>query len=140
MEEAGYSLRNHRHVPSFASFVYVLSESGTLQGVAVLLEDMHVIANPLLDKDCKECRRKTEDKGHEPEDIYTYVGRRWVESRERGWRSGRERKLWGDEGDLLGDLRKESDIVLKVIDHLICWVDFQVLFTVDYEWGEGSGK
>jgi len=30
--------------------------------------------------------------------------------------------------------------LLNVIDHLICWVGFQVLFTVDYEWGEGSGK
>jgi hypothetical protein len=113
--------------------VQVLPESGTLQGIAVLLKDVHVIANPLLDEDCKECCRKTEDKSHEPEDIYTYVGRRWAEGRERRWRSGRERNLRGDGGDLLGDLGKDSGILLKVIDHLVCRVDFQVLFIVDYE-------
>jgi len=33
---------------------------------------MHVIANPLLDEDCKKSCRKTEDKGHEPKGVYTY--------------------------------------------------------------------
>ena len=52
----------------------VLPESRTLQGVAVPLEDMHVIANPLLDEGCKECCEETEDEGHEPEDIHADVG------------------------------------------------------------------
>jgi hypothetical protein len=101
---------------------------------------MHVIANPLLDEDRKECRRKTEDKGHKPKGVYAYDGWRRVESRERGWRSGRDRNLWGDGGDLLGYLNKDSVILLKVIDRLVCGADFQVLFAVDYERGEGSGK
>jgi hypothetical protein len=62
------------------------------------LEDMHIIANPLLNKDRKECSKKTEDEGHEPENIYTDIRCGWIEHRERGWWSGRDGKLWGDRG------------------------------------------
>jgi hypothetical protein len=44
---------------------------------------VHVIPNPLLDERRKECRRKAEYKRHEPENIYSDVGLRRVESRIR---------------------------------------------------------
>ena len=50
MQESRYRLCCNRHVPSIRSFIYVLSDPGTLQRVAVSLEDVHVIADPLLDK------------------------------------------------------------------------------------------
>jgi len=104
VQETGDRLGDNGHVPSFASFVQVLSKSCTFQGVAVSLKDVHVITNPLLDEDCKECCQETEDEGHEPENVYADIGGRWLEIRERGWRSGRDGNLWSKGGDLLGNL------------------------------------
>jgi len=98
VEETRYSFCHHGHVPSFGSFIEVLAKPSTLQRITVPLEDMHVIANPLLNKDRKECCKKTEDEGHEPENIDAYVRWRWVEFRERRRRSGRDGNLWGDRG------------------------------------------
>jgi hypothetical protein len=98
VEKSRNSLGDHWHVPSFASFIQVLSKSRTLQRIAIPLEDMHIIANPLLNEDRKECSKKTEDKGHEPENIYTDVRCRWIEHRERRWWGGRDGNLWGDGG------------------------------------------
>jgi len=72
----------------------VLTKSSTLQGITVSLEDMHIIANPLLNKDREERSEKTTDEGQEPESIYAYVRDRWVEFRERRWWSGRDGNLW----------------------------------------------
>ena len=74
MKKSRDSLGHHQHVPSFASVVQVLSKSSALQRIAVPLEDMHIIANPLLNEDGKECSKKTEDEGHKPENVYTDVG------------------------------------------------------------------
>jgi hypothetical protein len=82
----------------------VLSESGTLQRVAISLKNVHVITNPLLDKDRKECCGETEDEGHEPENVYANVRSGWLESREGGRRSRRDGNLWNDSGDLVGNL------------------------------------
>ena len=62
------------------------------------MEDMHIIANPLLNEDRNECSKETEDEGHEPENIHTDVRCRWIERRERRWWSGRDGNLWGDGG------------------------------------------
>ena len=94
MKKTRYSLCNNRHVPSLATFVQILTDPCALQGVTVSLEDMHVIPNPLLDKSSKECRGKAENKGHEPKRIHADIRCRWVESRERGRRSGRDGDLW----------------------------------------------
>jgi|SRR5712672_93139 len=59
--------------PSFRSFLQILSKSGTLQRITIPLEDVHVIANPLLNETRKEHSRETEDEGHEPEYIYADV-------------------------------------------------------------------
>ena len=40
----------------------------------------------------------------------------------------------------MGNLIKDSDVLLEIIDHLVCRADFQVLFAVDYERGEDGGK
>jgi len=37
------------------------------------LEDVHIIANPLLDEDRKEGSKKTEDEGHEPEQVFVQM-------------------------------------------------------------------
>lgn len=48
----------------------VLSKPRALQGVAVSLEDMHIVPDPLLNEYGKECRGKTEDQSNEPESIH----------------------------------------------------------------------
>ena len=82
MKETRHCLCDDGHVPSLAAFVQVLPNPSTLQRVAISLEDMHVISNPLLDKGCEECCGKAEDEGHEPKGIHTDIGCRWVESGE----------------------------------------------------------
>jgi len=57
------------------AIMQVLSKPSTLEGIAVPLEDMHVIPNPLLDKYREECGEKAEDEGHEPENIHADVSR-----------------------------------------------------------------
>ena len=52
----------------------ILSKSCTLQRVTVSLEDMHIVPNPLLNKYCKECRRKTEDQRYEQERVHSNGG------------------------------------------------------------------
>ena len=140
VQETRNSLCHNGHVPAFRSVMQVLPKPGTLQRVAVPLEDMHVIANPLLDEGGKECCGETENKGHKPENVYADVGCQGLESRERGRWSGRDGNLWSDGGYLVGNLIKDSDVLLEVIDHLVCRADFQVLFAVDYERGEDGGK
>src|SRR5713226_3346055 len=73
MEATRYGLGHHRHVPSFASIIQVLPKSCTFQRIAGPIEDMHVLADPFLDKDCQECCDKTEGKCHEPECVYTDI-------------------------------------------------------------------
>jgi len=68
------------------------------------LKDVHVITNPLLDEDRKECCGETEDEGYEPENVYANVGCGRLESREGGWRSRRDGNLWNDGGYLVGNL------------------------------------
>ena len=94
MKATGYGLGHPWHVPSFASFIKVLSKSRTLQRIAVPLEDMHIIANPLLNEDRQECCQEAEGEGHEPENINTDVGCWWTKC--RGRRSRRDGNLWGD--------------------------------------------
>ena len=65
----------------FQSVVQVLSKSCTLQRVAVSLEGVHVIANPLLNEECEEGCRKAEDEGHEPESVHADVAFQWFERR-----------------------------------------------------------
>ena len=98
MKKSRDGLRHHRHVPSIASFIQILSESSTLLRIAIPLKDMHVIANPLLNEDRKERGKKAEDEGHEPESIYSDVRWRWIERRERRWWHGRYGNLRGDGG------------------------------------------
>jgi hypothetical protein len=63
-----------RHVPSIASFIQVPPKLRTLQRIAVLLEDVHILVNPLLNKDRQERGKKTKGEGHhEPENIDTDV-------------------------------------------------------------------
>ena len=118
----------------------VLSQSGTLQRVAISQEDVHIIANPLLDEDREECCTKTEHEGHEPKSVYTNVVGGWFESGECRGRNGRDRSLWGDGGNLLGNLCEDDDVLLEVVNSLVCGVDFQVLFTINDECGESSRK
>ena len=101
----------------------VLSKPGTFQRVAVPLEDVHVIANPLLDEGGKERRGETKYKSHEPENVYADVGCQGFESRERGWGCGRDGNLWDDGRNLVGNLIHDGDILLEVIDHLVCRAD-----------------
>ena len=124
MEETRNSLCHNGHVPSFRSFLQVLSKPGTLQRVTVPLEDVHVITNPLLDKGGKECCGETEYEGHEPENVYANVGFQWVESGERGRRSGWDGNPWDDGGNLVGNLTHDGDILLEVIDDLVIGADF----------------
>ena len=140
VQETRNCLCDNKHTPSFQSVVQVLSNSCTLQRVTVPLEDVHIIADPLLNEDCEEGRGKTEDESHEPENIHADVGFRWFERRELGRRSGRDGDLWSDGEDLPRDLVKEGDILLEVIHHLVLGVNFQVLFAINYECGKDSGK
>ena len=140
MQETRNCLCNNRHVRSFQSVLQVLSKSCTLQRVAVPLEDVHVIANPLLGEDCEKGCDKTEDESHEKENVHADVGFQWFERREWERRSGRDGNLWSDGEDLSGDLIKLGDILLEVIHHLVLWVDLQVLFAVNYESGKDSGE
>src|SRR6267142_1271060 len=112
------------------------TKSHTLQRVAVLLEDVHVIANPLLDESREKCRKKTEDEGHEPEDIHANVGCRWFEIGEWGGRSRRDRELRSNGRDLAGNLIEEGIVLLEIILHFVFGSGFQVLFAVDYECGD----
>ena len=48
----------------------VLSKPRALQRVAVSLENMHIVPNPLLNEYGKECRGKTEDQSNEPESVH----------------------------------------------------------------------
>jgi len=95
VKETRYCLGHNRHVPSLATFIQVLSNSGALQRVVVSLKDVHIIPNPLLDEGRKECGRKTENEGHEPKHVHANIGCGWIESRESGWRSQRDGELWG---------------------------------------------
>jgi hypothetical protein len=108
-----------------------LSNPGTLQRVVVSFKDNHVIPNPFLHKDRKKCCRKAEGECHEPESVHKEIRFRWVESRVRGWRGGRDGELWGYEGDLLRDLGEHLDVLLQVVYCLICGVRLQALFAVD---------
>ena len=117
----------------------VFSNSRTLQRIAVSLEDVHVIADPLLHEDGEEGCGKTKDESHEPENVHADVGFRWFE-REWGRRSGSYGGLWSDGQYLLGDLVKEDDILLEVKHHLVLRVDFEVSFAVNYECGKDGRK
>ena len=101
---------------------------------------MHIIANPLLNEDRKERGKKTEDEGHEPENIYSDVRCRWVECRERRWWRGRDGNLRGDGGQLHGNLREDGRLLSEVIHGFICGARFQVLLAINYESSEGSRK
>jgi len=101
---------------------------------------MHIIADPLLDEYREECRGKAEAEGHEPNRIYTDVGCGWVKRRVRGRRRRRDRNLWGDGRELLGDLRKDSGMLFEVIYNFVCGIDFQFLFTINHEGCKGSGE
>jgi hypothetical protein len=106
-----------------------MSHPRTLLKVAVSLEYVHVIPDPLLDKYCKECCGKTGCEGHEPKLIYTDIAKR----REgRRWCRGNG-NLRGNGSDLLRDSRKNSGVLSEVIDHLICGANLQVLFAINHE-------
>ena len=96
MQESRYRFCCNRHVPSIRSFIYVLSDPGTLQRVAVSLEDVHVIADPLLDKYREERCGKAEGESHKPKSIYADIGCRWFERRERRRRSRGDGNLRSD--------------------------------------------
>ena len=119
MKKSRDRLRHLGHLPSFASFVQVLAKSRTLQGIAVPFEDVHIIANPLLDEGGEKCCCETEDEGHEPEDIHACVRCRWFKIGEWGGRGGRDGELRGNGEDLAGNLIEHGDILLKIIHHLI---------------------
>ena len=40
----------------------------------------------------------------------------------------------------MGNLIEHGHVLLKVIDHLVCGADFQILLAVNYERCEGGGK
>jgi len=101
MKETRYGLRNNRHVPSLRTFMQILPNPSTLQGVAISLECVHVVANPLLYKSREKCCGKAENEGHEPKRIDADIRCGWVESRERGRWSRRDCDLWDYGGDLL---------------------------------------
>jgi hypothetical protein len=140
MEKTRYSFSNPRHVSSFRSLMQILPQSSTLQGITVLLEDMHIIVDPLLNEDRNKCCRKTEDEGHEPENIDAYVRGQWVEFWESWWWSGRDGDLWGNGGKLLGNLREDGRMLLKVVHHFILGFDLQVCFAINHKCREGSRK
>jgi hypothetical protein len=79
----------------------ILPNLSTLQRVAILLEYMHVVTDPLLYKSHEECGGKAENEGHEPKHIHTDIRCRWIESWERRWWSRRDYNLWDYGGDLL---------------------------------------
>jgi len=101
-----------------------LSDPSTLQRVAVSLEYVHIITDPLLDEYREECGGKAEAEGHEPKHIYTDVGHGWAKRRIRGRRCRRDRNLWSDGREFLGDLRKDGGMLFEVIHHFVCGVDF----------------
>ena len=140
MKKTRYRLSDDRHIPSFGAFVQVLPNPGTLQRVIVSLEGMHVVSDPLLDECREKCRRKAENKGHEPKGIHTDIRCRWVEGGERGRWYRWDGDLWNYGGYLLRDLRKHRDILLQVVYCLICRARLQILFAVDYEGSESSRK
>ena len=74
---------------------------------------MHIIADPLLDEYREECRGKAEAEGREPKRVYPDVGSGWVKRRVRGRWCRRDRNLWGDGRELLGDLRKDGGLVVR---------------------------
>jgi len=121
-------------------FVQILPETGSLQRVVVPLVDLHVVTNPLLNKQREECCHQTQDESHEPKRVFENVGGQWYESRVRRWRGGGDRDLGSDGGDLLGNLGEKDRMLLEVIDRLICRVDLQALLAVEYESGEGAGE
>ena len=79
----------------------ILPNPGTLQRVAVSLEYVHVVANPLLYESREECGGEAENEGHEPKCIHADIRCGWVESRERRRGSGRDCDLWYYGGDLV---------------------------------------
>jgi len=95
---------------------------------------------PLLDKYREECCRETEGESHEPNRVQTDTGWGWIESGERRWRCGRNGQLWGYEGESLGDLGQDSNILLEIVHHLVRWARLQALFAIKYERSEGSRK
>jgi hypothetical protein len=122
MQKSRDNLGHPRHVPSFPSFIQVLPKSGILQRIAVPLEDVHILADPLLNEDCQECCQKAKGEGHEPENIYTDVRCRRIGHRERRRWSRRNRNLWGNRGYLYGDLREDGRVLSEVIDSFVCMV------------------
>lgn len=115
MEKSRDSLGHPRHVPSFASFVQVLPKSRTLQRIAVPLEDMHIVANPMLNdsEDCQECFQKAEREGHEPENINTDVRCQWAKwggkevAEWKGWKPVRQSRI------VAGKLRERTIVTVK---------------------------
>jgi len=56
-----------------------------------------------------------------------------LKARKGGGGGGRDGELWNNKGDLLRDLREHSDILLKIVHHLVRGVRFQVPLAVDYQ-------
>ena len=54
MYEERNGVNHHGHPPPSGTLVQKLSDSRTLEGVIVSLEDVHVFADPLLDESCGE--------------------------------------------------------------------------------------
>jgi hypothetical protein len=54
-----------------------------------------------------------------------------MECREREWRGGRDGNLWGDGGQLPGNLREDGGLLLEVIFNSICRVGFQLFLAID---------
>jgi hypothetical protein len=101
---------------------------------------MHIIPDPLLNKYRKECCGKVECEGHEPKRIYTDTGCRWAERREWGRWSRGNGNLWSYGSKLVGNLREKGGMLFKVINHLICGANLQVLFAINHKRSEGSRK
>ena len=73
MDERRDSVDHHRHVPLFRTFIEELSHPCTLEGMVVPLENVHVVADPLLDDRCGEGGSQTEDQAHEPVNVHSDV-------------------------------------------------------------------
>ena len=101
---------------------------------------MHIVAYPLLHKRCEECGSKTEDEAHEPENVDTDIRRVWTKSRVWWRESGWDGNLWCDRGDLFGYLSEQCDVLLLVVDHLLCRVDLKVVGAIGKKGSEGSGE
>ena len=91
---------------------------------------MHIVPYPLLNKCCEERGEKTEDQAHEPENVDSDIGWVWNKSREWWKRSRWDRNMWGDGGNLLGDLSEKCNNLLLVVDHLLCWVDLKTISAI----------